>query len=48
MGRPNLGGVTGEPPKDNTPTYEVIGVTKKEASEAQILAELPEEEKEKV
>ena len=47
MGRPKLGGISEEPPKDSAPTYEEIGISNKEGSEAQTLAGIPDEDKEK-
>jgi len=38
-GRPALGGNESEPPKDETPTLREIGITKKQSSQAQKLAD---------
>lgn len=41
MGRPKIGGIKQEPPKDDIPTLEQLGVTKRESAEAQMLASIP-------
>ena len=41
-GRPKIGGHVTLPPKDETPTLEVLGLTKRESSDAQLLASLPQ------
>jgi len=49
LGRPSLGGAVVLPPKDDIPpTLAELGVTKRESSEAQFLATLPDEQFEEI